>query len=160
MMFAWSKQCKSSTFCLTIPEKNAGFHRSRFHKIVSLMSRVSHVLCATTPFGRNRTSPVISPSALVFRPSINTPRGRWGCPDTVSTVMHKRRKQGAPKPSSAAALVHNLAATQPGLVNNAAGCQKVSGSFASGSARSGCPRSTRACPRLRGFLPNAPKSYS
>src|SRR5437868_4088516 len=62
--------------------------------------------------------------------------------------MHKRRKQAAPKPPSAAALVHNLAARPPGLVNNAAGCQKVSGSFASGSARSGCPRSMRASPRL------------
>ena len=42
---------------------------------------------------------------------------------------------------------HNLAATQPALVNNAVGCHKGSGSFAFGSARSGCPRSTRACPR-------------
>jgi len=49
-MFAWSKQYKPSTFCLTMPEKNAGLHQSRFHKIVSLMSRVSHVLCAATPF--------------------------------------------------------------------------------------------------------------
>src|SRR5690349_19486742 len=81
-------------------------------------------------------------------PPFSTTRGRWGCPDTVSTVMRKRRPKASPKPSSAAALAHNLAARPPGLVNNAARCQKASGSFASGSARSGCPRSMRASPRL------------
>jgi hypothetical protein len=76
------------------------------------------------------------------------PRGKWGCPDTVSTVMRKRRQKASTKPSSAAALAHNLAATQRGVVNNPGQCQNSMGSFASHSARSNWPRSTRASKRL------------
>jgi len=61
--------------------------------------------------------------------------------------MHRRRQKAAPQPFSTAAPVHNLAATQPELVNNPGPCQKVSGSFASGPARSSRPRSPRASRR-------------
>ena len=73
--------------------------------------------------------------------------------------MHKRRKQPAPKPSSAAALVHNLAASQRGVVNNSKQCQKVIGSFACGPVRSGASRSTRAQERPpAGSEASVPKS--
>src|SRR4051812_10965961 len=61
--------------------------------------------------------------------------------------MRKRRTKASPKPSSAAALAHNLAATQRGLVNNSEQCQKVRDSFAFGPPRSGSPCSTRASKR-------------
>jgi hypothetical protein len=57
-------------------------------------------------------------------------------PDTVSTVMRKRRPKASPKPSAAAALAHNLAATRPGVVNNSVPGQNGRDSFASGPARS------------------------
>jgi len=70
--------------------------------------------------------------------------------------MRKRRPKASPKPSSAAALAHNLAATQPGVVNNSEPCQKVRSSFASGPPRSDHPRSTRARKRL----PAGPEAWS
>src|SRR3954463_11600938 len=65
-------------------------------------------------------------------------------PDTVSTVMHRRRQKAPSRPSAAAAPVHNLAATQLGLVNNSERGQKFIGSFASGPVRSQLARSARA----------------
>jgi hypothetical protein len=79
--------------------------------------------------------------------------------DTVSTVMHRRRQKAPPKPSSAAAPVHNLAATPKGVVNNVRPCQKSMGSFASDPARSRTARSTRATRRLpAGSAASVPKS--
>jgi hypothetical protein len=68
--------------------------------------------------------------------------------DTVSTVMRDCRKKASPKPSSAAAMAHNLAASPSGLVNNLDACQKATGSFASRPARSPSGRSPRASKRL------------
>ena len=57
--------------------------------------------------------------------------------------MHRRRQKASSKPSSAAAPVHNLAASPRGVVNNPGACQKGTGSFASESARSLITDSTR-----------------
>jgi len=73
--------------------------------------------------------------------------------------MHQRRQKARRRPSSAAALVHNLAAIRPGVVNNSGMDQKEVGSFASNRTRSPVCRPRRASMRSPARLAaSVPKS--